>query len=385
MTFIRFIILFFIPALGFGAFTGPEGQYNLVHDFKDEWQIYDAGEKLYLPFVKEQNFDFAAHTVVLNTEAYPYVTLLVKSDNPADFLFINGSLIQKLIPGKWVTIQVNDLKSKYKVRDIYLTVYGNVNADQKFIQVGYPSRKNQLSEKGSVNQPFNIKPRANVPYRSTFVVVFIVTLVLASFLSNSYPRAFQRYYNLKDLMSFLVREQSFLINKPLNRTNMLFVILLSLISGFLYIIIQSKGINLIDSRFFFQDAQTFGLLLSNFLKLCVFFFVMFVFKFFLINTIGRLFNLDKVVEIHFFKLIQSTLYFFTLMLIILLVLFNTYLFSETFLEKYFLLVLSVFYTFRTIIIYFTINRTINVQSLYLISYLCIVEILPIIIGLRFAN
>lgn len=374
-----------MPALGFGAFTGPGGQYNLVHDFKDEWQVYDATEKLYLPFVKEQNFDFTAHTIIVNTEDYPYATLLVKSDNTADFLFINGSLIQKLVPGKWITLQVNDLKAKYKVKDIYLTVYGNTNSEHKFVHAGYPSRKNQLSEKEEINQPFNIKPRSTVPYRSTFVVVFIVTLVLASFLSNSYPRAFQRYYNLKDLMSFLVREQSFLINKPLNRTNMMFVILLSLISGFLYIIVQSKGIDLIDSRFFFQDAQTFGLLLSNFLKLCVFFFVLFVFKFFLINTIGRLFNLDKVVEIHFFKLIQSTLYFFTLMLIILLVLFNTYLFSETFLEKYFLLVLSVFYTFRTIIIYFTINRTINVQSLYLISYLCIVEILPIIIGLRFAN
>lgn len=385
LIFIRFIILLFIPALSFASVTGPENRYNLVHDYKDEWQVYDATQKLYLPYVREQNFDYTAHTVIINAEDFPYATLLLKSDDNSNFLFINGALIQKMQQGKWKVFKINELKSKYKSRDLYITLYGGENAANKVVQIGYPSRKNQISEKDVISHSVNIKPRTNLPYKSTFVVIFIVTLVLASFLSNSYPRAFQRFYNVKDMLSFLVREQSFLINKPLNRTNMLFVILLSIITGFLYIIVQSKGINLIDNRFIFQDGQTFGLLLSHFLKLSILFFILFVFKFFLINTIGRLFNLDKVVEIHFFKLIQSTLYFFSLMLIVLLVLFNIYVFSETFIEKYFLLILAIFYSFRTIIIYFTINRTINVQSLYLISYLCIVEVLPIIIGLRFAN
>ncbi len=385
LIFIRILFLFFIPLFSFGSFTGPSDRYNLVHDFRNEWQIYEPGLRQYIPYVREQHFDYKAHTVVLNTGDYPSTTLLIRSRNENDFLFINGAMVQAVPKDKWLTFNTSDLKKKYQTRELSITLFGSENAAQKSVQLAYPARKNASVSKEESEVSINLKPRNNMPYRSTFVVMFIVTLILSSFLSSSYPRAFQRFYNLKDMMSFLVREQSFLINKPLNRTNMLFVILLSVITAFLYIIVQSKGINLIDNRFIFQDGQTFGLLMSHFLKLGILFFILYICKFFLINTTGRLFNLDKVVDIHFFKLIQITLYFFTLLLIVLLVLFNTYLFSETIVEKYFMVILAVFYSFRTIVIYFTINRTINVQSLYLISYLCIVEILPIIVGLRFAN
>jgi hypothetical protein len=44
--------------------------------------------------------------------------------------------------------------------------------------------------------------------------------------------------------------------------------------------------------------------------------------------------------------------------------------------------LVTFFILRTILIYFAINRSGNIKTLYLISYLCIVEGFPILLGLR---
>jgi hypothetical protein len=46
--------------------------------------------------------------------------------------------------------------------------------------------------------------------------------------------------------------------------------------------------------------------------------------------------------------------------------------------------LIAFYTARLALLYLVIRSTEPIKNLYLFSYLCIVELIPLIIGLRFA-
>ena len=209
-------------------------------------------------------------------------------------------------------------------------------------------------------------------------------LVMFSYLSNSYIRAFQRYYNVRDLFNTLVREQSFLINKPLSRMNIMFIILLALIIGLFYMLLQSKEIYVFGGRTILQEGETLGVLSSNYFRICLAVFVMLIAKYFFISLVGQLFNLEKVVDLHYFKIIQSSIIFFTALVLLLLVLFMAY-FPHDFNWQFYLFTpIVAFYLVRCFILYFTINRSLPIQSLYLISYLCIVELLPVILGIRFA-
>ena len=58
--------------------------------------------------------------------------------------------------------------------------------------------------------------------------------------------------------------------------------------------------------------------------------------------------------------------------------------GEAFNAKIIYYILLGCYLLRSVLAYFSILKSSGIQSLYLIAYLCVVEILPIILGLRFA-
>jgi hypothetical protein len=192
----------------------------------------------------------------------------------------------------------------------------------------------------------------------------------------------KKYYNFKDLSSLIPKENTFLINKPMDRPNMMFIIMVSLILGFIVMLNRINGLNLLEENLFFESGDTFGMLTTFFFKICLFFFISFIIKYFYINLIGKLFNIRKIVDIHYFKLIQTTIYFFSIVLILLLIGYNAHLIPNVEFKYLLTSTLLVFYFLRTILIYFTINRTGNIKTLYLISYLCIVEVFPIVLGIR---
>jgi hypothetical protein len=146
--------------------------------------------------------------------------------------------------------------------------------------------------------------------------------------------------------------------------------------------LQSIGISLLSNRWFMQDGETLGVLLANFFRLSILFFVMFIIKYFFLRILGGLFNLSKIIDLHYFKLIQTNIVFFSMAAIILLSLILGKVNVGTAISELFVYILAAFYTMRTVVIFLTINRTMPIQVLYLISYLCIVEILPIVIGIR---
>jgi hypothetical protein len=212
--------------------------------------------------------------------------------------------------------------------------------------------------------------------------LFIITLSLFAYLSSYYNRAFVGFFNFMGPFTMYSREQSLFANQALSRTNVLFIILLSLVVSLIYLLLQSIGINLLSNRWFMQDGETVGILLANFFRLSILFFAMFIVKYFFLSLLGGLFNLSKIIDLHYFKLIQTSIVFFSLAVITLLSLILGKVNMGSTISELFVYILAAFYTMRTVIIFLTINRTMPIQVLYLISYLCIVEILPIVIGIR---
>lgn len=376
-------IFFFCFQAVFAAETGPNNNYYQVHDFRDDWQVYDDRLKLYVPYIFEQHLNYPAHTVFLDIESNRNYSLLINSKTDDNFLFINGSLRQKVAKGKWLVMNIDSLYRIYNKPTIYITLYGSKDIGDKQLLIGHRKQLNQKPIQLSESK-LTAKPRTILPYKNYFIVISIVILVLFSYLSNSYVRAFQRYYSVRDLFDTLIREQSFLINKPLSRMSILFVIMLSMIIGLFYMFLQSHGLYLFGGRILLQEGDTIGVLFSNYIRITLVTFVTLLLKYFFISLVGQLFNLEKVVDIHYFKIIQASIIFYTVLVGVLLVFFTGYLPKDIDWSVYLFAPMVLFYLLRFFILYFTINRSVPIQSLYLISYLCIVELLPIILGMRFA-
>lgn len=380
---IFYILLLLISSKLYATTVGPNDQYFLVHDYHDDWQVYNDRMKAYIPYISEQHLGYPSHTVFCDIQSNRGYNILVYSKKEDNFLFINGSLRQKIPVDKWIVLNVDSLYRVYEQPIIYITLYGSNDINDKSLLLGYKRALNQkpivLAESG-----ITAKPRTPTPYKNYIVLVSMFILVMFSYLSNSYVRAFQRYYNFKDVFNTLVREQSLLINKPLNRMNIMFIILLALIIGLFYMLLQSKGIYVFGGRTILQEGDTLGVLLSNYFRMSLAVFVILVAKYFFIGLTGQLFNLEKVVDLHYFKIIQSSILFYTALTLVLLVLFLGYFSHDFNWQLYLFTPVVVFYLIRFFILYFTIIRSIPIQSLYLISYLCIVELLPVILGIRFA-
>lgn len=383
MNKILYILLLIISSKSFATTVGPNDQYFLVHDYHDDWQVYNDRMKAYIPYISEQHLGYPSHTVFCDIQSNRGYSILVYAQKADNFLFINGSLRQKIPVGKWIVLSVDSLYRAYEQPTIYITLYGSNDIEDKKLMLGYKRSLNQkpivLAESG-----ITAKPRTPAPYRNYIVLVSMFILVCFSYLSNSYIRAFQRYFNFKDLFNTFVREQSFLINKPLNRMNVMFIILLSLIISLFYMLLQSKEISVFGGRAILQEGDTLGVLLSNYFRISLVVFVILVMKYFFIGLVGQLFNLEKVVDLHYFKIIQASSLFYSALVLVLLVLFMDYFPHDFNWQVYLFTPIVAFYLIRFFILYFTIIRSIPIQSLYLISYLCIVEILPVILGIRFA-
>jgi Domain of unknown function (DUF4271) len=311
--------------------------------------------------------------------------LIIKTSADDEYLFVGNQLYNVLSKDKWLTFNTQDLKAKQKKSEIVLSFYGRSTPEEKTVLMGFPTSKASSEVKTKLNDPLNFLPRSFVAFQSSHVLIFIFFLAVLSFIANNYTKAFRTYYNFRELLSTQSKEKVFLANKPLDRPNMMFVILVSVTTAYLVILAQSKNFDIISGNFIFQTGQTFGVLIANFFKLCIISFVLFIGKYFFIGSIGKLFNIEKIVPIHYFKLIQSTLIFLTILLIMFWVALNTHQIKTENFKEVSMLIIAIFYSLRTILIYFSINRGGTIKILYLISYLCIVEVLPIIIGLRLVS
>ncbi len=363
------------------AGIGPKGKYYPVHDFHDDFQVYDERAKAYVPYIVELHASQTALSVYVDLESNRQYSLLVSTQEEG-YLFINAALKRKLRPGQWQVLSIDSLYRVYRQPELFLTIYGAPGLQDKQLFIGYPK---SATQKPVVLRDDNlsVRPRIRTIYDNFLGVGLLFLLATHAFLFSFYHRAFLRFYSLSDLISLRAQEESFLINRPLSSTNMLFVLNLSFVIAYLIVFAQSRNIDVFASRELLLSEQHFGWLIGEFFLLSGVAFMSLVGKYIALEIMGGLYKLEEVVNVHYFKILQSSLLFFTFLGVLLTIIaynISTVNWSQNAL----LLPLIVFYAARLALLYFVIRSLDPIKNLYLFSYLCIVELIPLIIGLRFA-
>ncbi len=375
------LLLIIIPVAAFPKTGGPENSYYVLEDFQNKWLYYDEAQKQMLPFTAELDNTTPAHSVLLNTRLFKDFVLLAKSDDTDGQLFVNNSIYISLPKNEWVIIPVADFKDR---KEILLTLYGSSFLGKKSLLIGSKVPTNQTKSSLSKDRLAIIKLRPPRQVENTFVVVFMLVLSFATVLTSTNPKAFSEYIEVSDLFTTKIRESKFLISKPLNRVNIAFIGLLSLLSGYLYLLMAGEGVVLFSDHIPFNLQDNTGGYFLLFVLASTIAFLVYLLKFFLLSICGKLFGLGKTVNIHFYKNIQFLLLSFLLLAFLLHLFSVQHRFSREGIADWLPIILIIIYSGRTLLAFFSILKNHNIQYLFLIAYLCVVEVLPTIIGFRLA-
>ena len=360
---------------------GPGGRYYIVHDFRDDFQVYDEGAKAYIPYIVEQHAGQTALSAYVDLESNRHYSLLISTQQDG-YLFINAALKRKLQAGRWQVLSIDSLFRVYRQPEIFLTIYSSPGLSDKQLFIGYPKSATQKQVLLS-DDNLSVRPRLRTIYDDFLSLSLLFLLATHAFLFTFYHRAFQRFYSLRDLLSLRAQEESFLINRPLSSTNTLFVLNLSFVIAYLIVFVQSRNLDVFASRNLLLGEQHFGWLTGEFFLVSGVAFLSLIGKYVLLEIMGGLYKLQDIIQVHYFKIIQSSLLFFTILALFLAVIaYNSPAVSWS--PNMLLLPLLGFYVARLMLLYLVIRSLEPIKNLYLFSYLCIVELIPLIIGLRFA-
>ena len=361
---------------------GPGQQYYPVRDVYDDFQVFDAANKAYMPYIDELHAGASAISAFVDLESNRHYKLLLSTQQPG-YLFIDAALRRSLPAGQWQVMDIDSLFRVYHKPRIFITIYGAAGAADKSVFIGYP--------KSAVQRPvvisddaLSVRPRPSSVFANFFSLALLFLLATHAFLFTFYQRAFLAFYNPRDLLTLRLRDESFLVTKSLSRPTLLFTLNLCFLVAFMLLFVQSRNIDLFASRNVLLNSQQLPALIADFFLLSGYVFVLLMGKYLALAILGGLYKLDSITNLHFVKVLQSDLLFFSAVALLGTVLaYNTD--RTNWQSAYLVIPFVVFYIVRTGLLYLVIRGVVSVKNLYLFSYLCLVELIPLLVGVRFAG
>lgn len=379
-----FVFVFSISAaFGLGV---PNEKYSVIYNYENDWLAFDQDAGIYVPYQDENTEGFNTFSIEVELAKYPKAFLVIKtSDAPAN-IFINNKLKKSSTKSEWLTFSLDELKRESKSAKLYLTFF-SIDKPADFVAyIGFPSEsKTKVSETFEDKNMIKLLPKGSTNFNSGLALAFVVCLILSSFISGNYYRVYNKYYVFKEVFSTRVKDDILLTGKPLDRPGFLFIILTGVVIGIILLALQSKGYSIVSNNLLFQFGDTFGSYAINFFKFSLLAFLVLVLNYFYLTILGQLFNLSKITDLHYLKLLQFNLFTASIIVLVLFFFHSFYIIIPENMEYYVVMILIGLLVWRTVLIFFSINKEANVNFLYLFSYLCVAEALPVIAAMRFLS
>jgi hypothetical protein len=361
----------------------PPADFLSIYDFQNDWLVYSERYNNYVPYSKGINESTKSLSVSVDLLKNRGYFLLIRTEAEG-YLFLNGSLQLKLLPQRWLTVNIDSLHKVFTKDELLVTIYGSAGTTGKRILLCNQKKKDVsgIIEQGT-STLINIRPIPFSSFGNFAVLALLMLLVLNAWIFNTNPLAFVRLINPLELFNNNPRDQLSKINKPYSNTIILFVIIDAMLMGFLLVFFNHNELNLFSVATILSEQTDTLQFLADFLLLSFIFFLLIYGKFVLMTVIGNMLNLDKLVDTLFLKIIQSTYFFYSLLFLLAFLPGFTQPNLLTSVRPYILLPFIFFYISRFVALYVVTKPATSFINLYLFSYLCVIEIIPLIIGIKF--
>jgi Domain of unknown function (DUF4271) len=355
-----------------------------IKNLSEDWLVFDDIFKDYVPYIKSRHAGYQSFSQYFDIENYRGYKLCIftKADS---YLFINGKLQRKLPTNNWLQMNIDSLyRANNKTYKLLVTLYSDTpGLENSFAIVSHKLIKSDaLFIDNSQQTAIKLRDFSNFGNFSILFSLFLFAFV--AFLFNFENSLLAKYFNIKDLFTIGKRFDTVAVNRPFDIGNIFYLIILSFSISLLLLVIEHNFFSIIPKFLTVNEKPSFLSLISQFFNLSFLILVLFLLKYFFLSIFGNLYQLDKITNLHYFKILQSTGIF----IFIIGILATTFLIypitNSTQNKATFIILIASFYILRLLLLFFIIIKLVSVKNLYLFSYLCIVELIPLFLGIRFA-
>jgi hypothetical protein len=343
-----------------------------VAELTDDWLYYDEEFKTFFPYLNGKSTRPKSLSQLIDLDKYKSYSLNFIAA-PGLTLFIDNKLYYR-----------NESNSVENAKILIDQIVGPANIEKELLTFYHPNGKLPLdnlfightSNEKIVNvsqvKPSLLLSREFSNKQNVFILTFLVILCVIAIIRNRYPKKFYEFFRFGNVLPFSDEDVVWdLTNVPI----LLMVLVNALCSGLILFLIQ-ENFNLSTLKFInvFYNKPFIGIALVSGM-----FFFLYILKFIYLKILGWIFNLSGLVKIQFFELMKVSLKINLFLTIVTMIMYCSAYIN-------FKLDFDYFFNFTIISLFIVLLRVGYVsfklsgfRNIYLFSYLCTTEILPLLI------
>lgn len=228
----------------------------------------------------------------------------------------------------------------------------------------------------------NLSLIQQLPNRDLYIILSVILLCVFTISKIIFPKLFAESITWDKLFGFRIKEDLGSSIRPFSTEHIYFTALFSFNLSFVLLFTVNA---LTTEQVAFDLLKVLGvgqgilvwIVLGLILNLAIYL------KYVLLFMIGWLFHMRQTVGRHFTDYINASALFYLLVaLSVTLSAYSTFIASELFLQTI-LISIVVFIFYRTVLLYIKLMQLSPYSKLFIFSYICTTELIPVLIGLYF--
>ena len=374
--FLLLVLLFCSTSQGFTQ-TGPahleDDNSTITKDLRKEW-VTLGQENTYVPFL--ENSQVSSPVVSFELDLRQHQGLLLRCCVPkGSTMLINQKIVAYQEGSSCLLYSIDSLHDQYKLPSIWVSIY---DAQKRYDQIATQVIEKKRKEVES-NMPV---VRSSTEIQNFFTVGLVVLLLFYAVLSHQFPKVFRNYHSIRNISSLNLQEDMYTRIKLLNSTNFIFLLHYGLLVAYLIIIFVHTA-NVLEIRLPGYPLENFSGYFSAWIKIALLVMGVFALKYIMIASAGVLFQLSRIVQHHILDYFRMSL---TYGVVLFTILVFTYLGlgdDKTVFYNIFVYSVVIFALLRVFLLFHRLFDISSFRNIYLFSYICTSEILPLFIGFKF--
>ncbi|CAN5463441.1 hypothetical protein BH23BAC1_BH23BAC1_02930 [soil metagenome] len=353
--------------------------FTVIKDLENDLLIFDDKQNIYQPYLKNTSGTFPTLSYLLDLKSFSGYKIMNCFPRGSS-IFIDKKIVFFSREAGCTQLNIDSLRIKYRKDSLLITIF-NPNKQFKEVSVKIVSEKSLQQKNDNDKSSLAVVPREFSDYNDFFIVGILVLMILLAIIYNRNPKHFLEFYNLQKAVSFKIRAENYISVKYISSSYLLFLMLHSLIVGFILLTIihfyHSFG-----NFFQFIDTSDFWSSFLSWMKISLIIFSSLIIKYLIVTAIAQLFNLRGFYIIHFFDFVRMSLIFFLLILITIGIFLFAFAFEEQFWFQPLMYIIGGFFIIRMFILFLKLYKYAPFRNLHLFLYICSTELLPILVGFK---
>lgn len=353
------VLTFFHNVVGFSQ------QLEVKKDLAPEWLYYHEGR--FVPY-RESDVDTDVVYLHLRIPLAKGQFLAVNGIEPIN-VFVNNKLAAT---GTSLLLNIDSLARAFYTRDLQVAIY-QPGLTGKTVHTALVTI-NQGSSPGTGN---TFRPAYH--FRDFGILAGLLLTVLVVVIVRLNPKLAADYFSVGKIVS-LREDESQLLTRIGNSTNILFYVYCSLLLGYFFMIVFHFLPDDYRASLFFE-AETFWGSMLQWLKVSSVILMILIAKIILVLNFSYLFGITEVGGLHFFNWVRMIVVFFGALTAVLFVYFISHGSNEN--THGFFLKLVVWFTGGwMVLIFLKLGGRANVSMFHLFSYICATEVIPFLLIIK---